>query len=286
MASLRDIKRRIASVQSTQQITKAMKMVAAAKLRRAQERLYAARPYSYRIMQVLGSVAARVDRSLHPLLAERDPQRVGLVVVAGDRGLCGSFNTNILRRAHQEIAAHGDRVVGVVAVGRKVRDHFAKQELPVLGEYYNFFNELAFSHAAAIASLVKQKFLAEELDHIYVVYNEFKSAVQQRIVVEQLLPIRPALPEVEKHPTDYIFEPSPEAILDPLLDRYLNIRMWHILLESYAAEQGARMTAMEAATDNAEEMIQNLILYYNRARQASITKEIIEIVSGAEALKA
>ncbi|MDZ7373913.1 MAG: ATP synthase F1 subunit gamma [candidate division KSB1 bacterium] len=286
MASLRDIRRRILSVRSTQQITKAMKMVAAAKLRRAQERLMAARPYSYRVTQILGSVCARVDRSLHPLLAEREQRRVGIVAVAGDRGLCGSFNTNIIRRTHEEIARHGERVVGVIAVGRKVRDHFLKQSLPVLGSYAGFFSELAFPHAVAIASLIKEKFLAEELDHVYVVYNEFKSAVQQRIVVEQLLPIQPSLPEVEKHPVEYLFEPSPQEILDPLLDRYLNIRIWHILLESFAAEQGARMTAMDAATENAEEMIQNLVLHYNKARQASITKELIEIVSGAEALKA
>ena len=285
MATLRDIKRRIASVRSTQQITKAMKMVAAAKLRKAQERLYKARPYAYRIAQVLGHVAARVDRSAHPLLADREPDRIGYVVVTGDRGLCGSFNTNILRHAHEELDAVRAETVGLITVGRKAVQHFDKLDVPVLGRYMNFFNDLEFSHAMAIASLIRNKFLDHELDHIYVIYNEFKSAVQQRIVVEQILPIVPELPEKEKHPGEYLFEPSPQAILDPLLDRYLNVRVWRILLESYAAEQGARMTAMEAATENAEEMIHNLILHYNKARQASITKEIIEIVSGAEALK-
>ncbi|NOZ55235.1 MAG: ATP synthase F1 subunit gamma [Calditrichaeota bacterium] len=285
MATLRDIKRRIASVRSTQQITKAMKMVAAAKLRKAQERLYKARPYAYQIAQVLGHVAARVDRSAHPLLADREPNRVGYVIVTGDRGLCGSFNTNILRHAHEELDSVQAETVGLITVGRKAVQHFDKLDVQVLGRYMNFFNELEFSHAMAIASLIRDKFLDHELDHIYVIYNEFKSAVQQRIVVEQILPIVPELPEKEKHPSEYLFEPSPQAILDPLLDRYLNVRVWRILLESYAAEQGARMTAMEAATENAEEMIHNLILHYNKARQASITKEIIEIVSGAEALK-
>ncbi len=285
MATLRDIKRRIASVRSTQQITKAMKMVAAAKLRKAQERLYKARPYAYQIAQVLGHVAARVDRSAHPLLADREPNRVGYVVVTGDRGLCGSFNTNILRHAHEELDSVQAETVGLITVGRKAVQHFDKEDVQVLGRYMNFFNDLDFSHAMAIAGLIRTKFLDHELDHIYVIYNEFKSAVQQRIVVEQILPIVPELPEKEKHPSDYLFEPSPQAILDPLLDRYLNVRVWRILLESYAAEQGARMTAMEAATENAEEMIHNLILHYNKARQASITKEIIEIVSGAEALK-
>ncbi len=285
MATLRDIKRRIASVRSTQQITKAMKMVAAAKLRKAQERLYKARPYAYQIAQVLGHVAARVDRSAHPLLADREPNRVGYVIVTGDRGLCGSFNTNILRHAHEELDSVQAETVGLITVGRKAVQHFDKLDVQVLGRYMNFFNELEFSHAVAIASLIRSKFLDHELDHIYVIYNEFKSAVQQRVVVEQILPIVPELPEKEKHPSEYLFEPSPQAILDPLLDRYLNVRVWRILLESYAAEQGARMTAMEAATENAEEMIHNLILHYNKARQASITKEIIEIVSGAEALK-
>jgi len=285
MATLRDLRRRIASIRGTQQITKAMRMVAAAKLRRAQERLLRARPYAYRLNQVIGHVAARVDRNRHPLLAERPPKKVCYLVITADRGLCGSFNTNIVRRARTEISLHRDPPASMMVVGKKGRDHFVRRGYPVLAEFVNLFQDLQFGHATAIASRIIHLYTSQDLDRVFVVYNEFKSPVQQRIVVEQLLPIIPLLPEKEKHPVDYLYEPSPDAILEALCPKHLNIQVWRLLLESFAAEQGARMVAMENATDNAEEMIFELTLYYNKVRQATITKEIAEIVGGAEALK-
>lgn len=287
MATLRDIKRRIGSVKSTQQITRAMKMVAAVKLRRAQERMLRARPYARSLDEMLGHVAAKIDRSLHPLLAVREPDKVCYVVVTGDRGLAGSFNANIMRRAKNEIdlqIAEG-RAVSAITVGRKGFDFFTRRGYRLLEKYINFFNELNFHHAQNIAGLIQSKFIGEELDRIYLVYNEFKSAIQQTIVVQQLLPITPRPPREEKYHVDFILEPSPQSILDTLCPKYLNIEVWQALLESYAAEMGARMAAMEAATENAQDMINQLTLYYNKVRQATITKELSEIVGGAEALR-
>ncbi|HHM23607.1 MAG TPA: ATP synthase F1 subunit gamma [Bacteroidetes bacterium] len=287
MATLRDIRRRINSVRSTQQITKAMKMVAAARLRRAQENILRARPYAYELREVIGHVVGLVDRSLHPLLEEREVHRVGLVVVTADRGLCGAFNMNIIRRTMQEIGELQEqgKELELILVGRKSRDFFRRRDYPIISEYYDFFNNLNFSHAQRIGQQIIQLYNERHLDQITVIYNEFKSAIQQRIVAEQLLPMKPHMPEEVTGTVEYIYEPSPDALLEVLLPRQINIQMWRILLESNAAEQGARMTAMEMATENAEEMIQKLTLYYNRVRQATITKEIIEIVSGAEALK-
>ncbi|MFQ6112702.1 MAG: ATP synthase F1 subunit gamma, partial [bacterium] len=256
MATLRDIRRRITSVRSTEQITKAMKMVAAAKLRKAQERLVSARPYAYRLGQLLSHVAAKEDRSLHPLLAVREPSRLCYVIVTADRGLCGSFNTNITRRARSEIDSQ-DSVerVTLVTVGRKGFDHFSRRGYDILERYVNFFDQLEFKHAVNISSLIQRLYQSRELDRLFVVYNEFKSAAVQRVTVEQLLPIEPELPKFDKYePVDYLYEPSAGKILDEICPKNLNIQIWRILLESYAAEQGARMVAMDAATDNAEEM--------------------------------
>lgn len=286
MATLRHIKRRIGSVKSTQQITRAMKMVASVKLRRAQERMLRARPYAHSIDELLGHVAAKIDRSLHPLLAEREPKNVCFVVITGDRGLAGSFNANITRLAKSEIDAHiaEGRSVSAITVGRKGFEFFNRRGYRLLEKYVNFFNDLEFRHAQDIGELIKSQFIGEELDRIYLVYNEFKSAIQQRIVVQQLLPIVPRPPREEKYHVEFILEPSPDLILDTLCPKYLNIEVWHALLESYAAEMAARTAAMDAATENAQEMIDQLTLNYNKARQAAITKELSEIVGGAEAL--
>lgn len=288
MATLRDIRRRISSVRSTQQITKAMKMVAAAKLRKAQARLISARPYAYRLGQLLSHVAAKEDRSLHPLLAVREPNRICYVVVTADRGLCGSFNANIIRMAKAEIDAHNSlEKTTLVTVGRKGFEHFSRRGFELIERYINLFDQLEFKHAVNISSLIQNLYQSKELDRVFVVYNEFKSAAVQRVIVEQLLPIEPQLPEFDKYqPVDYLHEPSAGKILDEVCPKNLNIQMWRILLESYAAEQGARMVAMDAATDNAQEMIYDLTLYYNKVRQSTITKEISEIVGGAEALRA
>ncbi len=286
MATLRDIRRRITSVKSTQQITKAMKMVAAAKLRRAQENILRARPYAYRLGQVLGHVADLVDRNLHPLLEEREAKRVGFVVVTADRGLCGAFNQNILKKATAELEAEREngREIQVFAIGRHARDFFKRRDYPLILEYTDFFRTLEFANAVRIGSEIIRLYEQKELDRVFLIYNEFKSAIQQNVVVEQLLPIQPVTPDVGRRHLEYVYEPSPDKILDALLPKQINIQIWRVLLESNAAEQGARMTAMEMATDNATEMIDNLTLHYNRVRQATITKEITEIVGGAEAL--
>ncbi len=287
MATLRDIRRRISSVKSTQQITKAMKMVAAAKLRRAQERMLRARPYAKSLDEMLGRVSAKVDPFSHPLLAVREPKQVLLLVLSGDRGLAGSFNANVIRRAQSEFqAVQSTGAKGaLICIGKKSLEYFSRRSFPILEKYVGFFNDLEFVHAQEIGRLVQEKYLGGPQDRVFLVYNEFRTIMQQRLVVKQLLPIVPQPPQEEKYTSEYIFEPSPEKILDSLCPRYLNITIWQALLESYAAELGARMSAMDAATENAEEVISQLRLHYNKARQASITKELLEIEGGAEALK-
>ncbi len=287
MATLRDLRRRITSVKSTQQITKAMKMVAAAKLRRAQRRLLDARPYAERLNQVLAHVAAQEESSLHPLLEVREPRNICYLVVTSDRGLCGSFNANVQRRARLAIDAHDEQThVQVINFGRKGFDFFSRRGYEIHERYINLFNELAFKHAIEVSRLLQKRYLEKEFDRVYVVYNQFKSAGSQVATIEQLLPIEPEMPEFDRYqPVGYIYEPSPGEILDTLIPKNLNIQVWRTLLESSAAEHGARMVAMDAATDNAQEMIDQLSLTYNKARQAAITTEILEIVGGAEALR-
>lgn len=285
MATLRDIKRRIVSVQKTQQITRALKMVAAVKLRRAQQRIIQARPYAHRLNDVMGHIASKIDRDLHPLLAVRDAQRVCYVIITADQGLCGSFNHNIIRKAEAEISQHQDQEINLVLIGRKGKDYFNRFNYKIIGEYVTFFKDLQFSQAIDIAGLIKDLYIQQKLDRVYLIYNEFKSAAQQRVIVEQLLPIIPILPEDKKYSADFIFEPDAISILDTLCPKNLNVQLWRVLLESYAAEMGARMTAMEYATENASKLITELTMQFNRIRQESITKEILEIVSGSEALK-
>lgn len=292
MATLRDIKRRIKGVRSTQQITKAMKMVAAAKLRRAQENIINARPYSRKISELfrqLVSIGSTID---NPLLAERPLRNVAVVVVTSDRGLCGGFNMNLIREAtrliHEDYRDYYDSGnLFVCPIGKKGADHFQMRNYKMLGNYSGIFSDLTFSTAAGIIGDLKKRFLEGEIDRVLVVFNEFKSVMQQRITVEQILPVpRVTNNDVEgKVNTDYIYEPNRADILNNLLPKHLNSQMWRVLLESYASELGARMTAMDMATENAKELIKVLQLRYNRERQAAITKEILEIVSGANALK-
>jgi len=295
MATLRDIRRRINSVKSTQQITRAMKLVAAAKLRRAQERIMEARPYSYKMGEVLSDLALRTSQEMHPLLARREAGTNGagsrkmLVIISGDRGLCGAFNSNIIRRSLDFLRAHQDDPeisLTLMVVGRKVRDFYRRRgQYTVRSEYANFFDKLAYAHAAQIAQDFTRAYLAEEVDEVHLVYNEFKSAATQRVAVEQLLPIQPAEVPEGKPVVEFIFEPSPAAVLERLLPKHVEVQVYRALMESLAAEYGARMTAMENATKNASEMIDLLTLQFNKARQERITKELLEIVGGAEALR-
>jgi F-type H+-transporting ATPase subunit gamma len=261
-----------------------MKMVAAAKLRRAQENILKARPYSLKLRDVIRDLAAHTDRDRHPLLALREPKRLGIVVVTADRGLCGSFNTNIIREATKIIDSHGTDQVQLITIGRKGTNFFRKRDYDVIQHHNDIFRDLHFGNAMAIGEALVDLYVRQELDRVFLIYNEFKSAVQQFVISEQLLPVIPETP-AEGYSTDFIYEPSAPAVLDGILPRYVNIQLWRILLESNAAEQGARMTSMENATENAEEMISDLTLHYNKARQAAITKELLEVVSGAEGLQ-
>jgi F-type H+-transporting ATPase subunit gamma len=289
MPSLIDLRRRIRAVKNTQQITKAMKMVAASKLRRAQERIVNARPYAVQMRRVLGSVASRVDPAAHPLLAVRERQADSqslVIVVAADKGLCGSFNTNIIKVAGSFIAS-SDHVCLLSLVGRKARDFFGRRGLQVHFDLTGLFAKLRYDDAQAIARDAMSAFTSGEVDQVSIVYNEFKSVLTQRVVVEQLLPIgRAEVPEASEESThvDYLYEPSPQEIFNQLLPRYVEIQVYRALLESNAAFFAAQMTAMDTATKNSEEMIAQLTLYMNKVRQAAITREIIEVVSGAEAL--
>ncbi|HEV8663471.1 MAG TPA: ATP synthase F1 subunit gamma [Candidatus Methylomirabilis sp.] len=288
MATLQDIRRRIRSVQSTQKITRAMKLVAAAKLRRAQERILAARPYSDKMDAVLASLALRAERSAHPLLVQRAGNRKVLVVITGDRGLCGAFNSNILRRSLEWLRQQGDAEVALtlVVVGRKAREFYRRRPVTVRATYANFFDRLAYEHGAEIGQELVRAYAGEEADEVQLCYNEFKSAVSQRVTVVKLLPIEPlAVPEGEAA-VDFLYEPSAAVILDRLLPKHIEVQIYRALLESLAAEYGARMTAMDNATRNAAEMIDVLTIAFNKARQERITKELLEVVSGAEALRA
>lgn len=291
MATLREIRSRIGSVKSTQKITKAMKMVAAAKLRRAQDAVIAARPYARTMKGLLQHLAAVVDVTKNPLFVQRPVGSVAVIVVTADRGLCGAFNANIIKTAAQHIRTqYGElRAAGnvhVITVGRKGSDFFGKNGYTIASKHLGIFAGLQFGNAQTIVAEAVQGFLNGTYDRVDVVYSEFKSVAQQRIMVDQLLPI-PAIEAADaKQPqTDYIYEPSSAAIVDALVPRHLNFQIWRVLLESNASEQGARMAAMESATTNAKDLIKTLQLTYNKARQASITKELLEIVSGAEALK-
>jgi F-type H+-transporting ATPase subunit gamma len=283
MPALIDIRRRIRSVKNTQQTTKAMKMVSAAKLRRAQDAIFAARPYARKMMEVLSSMAARAEHRAHPLLEEREGDRILLVLVTADKGLCGGFNANIIRAAVRFLEDKRTDAVELELLGKKGRDFFRRRQYRVRAEQVGLFQALRFPAAQAIARELTEAFVKREVDQVYLVYNEFKSVIQQRVVVERLLPIERPAAKAEEPAQDYIYEPGPEKIYAELLPKHVEVQVWRALLESAAAEHGARMAAMDAATRNAGEMIDRLTLYMNKVRQAAITKEIIEVVSGAGA---
>jgi F-type H+-transporting ATPase subunit gamma len=289
--SLRDIRNRIGSVKSTRQITKAMKMVSAAKLRRAQDAILKTRPYALLLEQTLGRVAARAaadEAATHPLLAARAERRAEVVVVTSDRGLAGGFNSNICRRVQRFVVENSDRFeqVMLASVGKKGRDYFKARKLEVRKDFTGVHANLRYETAEEIAREYQDRYLSGEVDAVFLAYNEFKSAISQKPVVVQLLPIQTTAEAEASGPTvDFKYEPSREALLADLLPRHVGMQVWRALLESAASEHGARMSAMESATKNAEEMIAALTLQYNRARQAYVTKELMEIVSGAEALK-
>jgi len=285
VATLRDIRRRIRAVQSTQKITRAMKLVAAAKLRRAQERILEARPYAHKMADLLGNLALRTAPERHPLLARREGGRRQIVIITADKGLCGAFNTNVIRRSLEFIRQSEEASLTLVVVGRKARDHYRRRSWTVKSEMLGFFDRLAYSHAAELSTRLIQDYLTEETDEIHLIYNEFRSVSVQRVVREQLLPITPAAVPADAAVVDYLYEPSADAILAALLPRHVTIQAYRALMESLAAEYGARMTAMEAATKNASEMIDLLTIQYNKARQERITKELLDIVGGAEALR-
>jgi F-type H+-transporting ATPase subunit gamma len=290
MATLRDIRRRIRSVESTQKITRAMKLVAAAKLRRAQERLVSARPYAVKMAELLSSLVRRAEGEAHPLLVRRPAARKRLVIITADKGLCGAFNSNILRASLAFLREQGETSVTLVVVGKKARDFYRRRQWEVKSEMLGFFDRLAYSHAQELAGGLMQEYLSGEMDEVHLVYNEFRSVAVQRVKREQLLPIEAAAAAEGEGATedatgDYIYEPSPEAILAALLPRHVTTQVYRALMESVAGEYGARMTAMEAATKNAKEMISVLSIQYNKARQERITKELLDIVGGAEALR-
>jgi F-type H+-transporting ATPase subunit gamma len=281
MANVRDIRRRIRSAKNIQQITRAMKFVSAARLRKAQDRVVAARPYARQMLNVLNSLATRVPEYSHPLLATRGDQKVELVVVTADKGLCGAYNTNILRRAVEFLKEHPNSSVELSLIGKRGRDFFRRRPYPVRNEAINILQKLTFADAASIAADLIQEFVSGNRDQIWILYNEFKSVVQQRVVVEQLLPIQ-RLEHVDSDARlEYLYDEPPDKILSNLLPKHVEAQVFRALLEAAASEHGARMTAMDAATSNATEMIQNLTLYANKVRQAGITKELIEVVSGA-----
>jgi F-type H+-transporting ATPase subunit gamma len=284
MPSLLDIRRRIRSVKNTQQLTKAMKTVSAAKLRRAQERVVSARPYAGQLRNVLSSLAARLENIAHPLLDVRPEERILFVIVSADRGLCGAFNTNILRASQQFLREHSGSEVRLFTVGRKGRDFYRRRSAPIASEYVNFFTRLDFSHAKDIADQIIKAYTEKEVDAVYLLYNEFKSVIQQRVAIEKLLPFTHSEANPSEGRIDYIYEQPPQEIFNRLLPRYVEVQLFRALLESAASEHGSRMAAMDTASRNAGEMIDSLTLNMNRIRQAAITREIIEVVSGAGAL--
>jgi len=291
MPSLRDLRRRTRSVKNTQQITKAMKMVSAAKLRRAQDAILSARPFAKKMLEVLNSLATRANPDAHPLLREREPKNIDVVVITADKGLCGSFNANILKKAEEFLKGLDCERLGVQVVGKKARDYFKRRDYPIERALPDVFRELSYDTAGEIARPLIERYSTDDpeaenrVDAVYLIYNEFKNVIQQDVVIERLLPIEKLQFERVEEELDYIYEPSPAVIYDAVIPRHVEYQVWHALLESAAAEHAARMTAMENATRNASELIEKLTLTMNKVRQASITTEILEVVGGAEAIK-
>ncbi|PLX42079.1 MAG: ATP synthase F1 subunit gamma [Deltaproteobacteria bacterium] len=287
MANLKDIKTRISSVTSTQQITSAMKMVSAARFRKAEEAITNNRPYSDKMLDVLTSLALRTKEEAHPLLERREPKKVGLVLFTSDRGLCGSFNGSILRsvdRFLNEKAASYESI-SLYIVGKKGLEYYKKRPVEKFGQMTELFGNVTYGQAHEIGEDISTRYAEGELDLVYMVYNEFRSALTQVVVYDRLLPVEPPKVDPDTVTTEYIYEPDEEHMLNWVLPRYVDVRIYRAFLESTASEHGARMTAMESATTNASEMIDRLTLQYNRARQESITSELMDIVNGVESMK-
>lgn len=290
MATLRDIKSRISGVKSTQKITKAMKMVATAKLRRAQDAILNARPYANQITQLISRLVSEEYKTSNPYLIERHVKSVAVIVVTADRGLCGAFNTNLIKEASkyiQEEVLDQRLSYSLYTIGKKGTDFFYRRDYNIAAKYPGIFSHLDYTFAQSVVEELTKKYLDGSIDKVILIFNEFKSLIQQKIVVEQFLPIPVADDDLNKKGTEtnYIFEPNQKEIFDYLIPKHLKAQMWRVLLESNAAEQAARRTAMDNATTNAKELIRTLNLTYNKERQAAITKEILEIVSGANALR-
>ncbi len=292
MATLRDIKRSIGGVKNTQKITKAMKMVAAARLNKAQENIINARPYSRKIAEVLSQLLAVEKNYDHPLIKESGDEKIAIIAASSDRGLCGAFNSNVISKVEKLInneysEQNSNNNVSLYCIGKKVSDYFRRHEYNVVEGYNGIFGDLKFDFVTQLNKQLTSKFVSGDFDKVIVIYNKFKSAAQQEITELQLYPVKPEVSEdaTQEENLDYIFEPDKKTIIDGLLPHYLNAQVWAVLLNSYAGELGARMTAMDMATENASEMISSLQLEYNKRRQAAITNEILEIVSGANALK-
>lgn len=292
MPSLQSLRRKIAAFKNTQKITKAMKMVAAAKLKRSQDRILAARPYAHNMRGVLGNVSQRVNRFAHPLLQKREGRKIEVLVVTSDRGLCGGFNGNIVRRASEFLRQCEGRGLHVTLsiVGRKGRDYFRRRSWAIRQEWTGVFDKLSFEHAIDIGADLTDHFVKGTFDELYVVYNEFKSAIQQRVIVEKLFPVdvQAEFGATQAEGTtggSYLYEPDESELLEALVPKHFQVQAYRMLLESAAAEHGARMAAMDGATRNAGQLIRKVTLYYNKTRQAAITKELMDIVGGAEALK-
>lgn len=294
MATLREIRRRIAGVKSTEKITKAMKMVAAAKLRRAQRALLAARPYSNKMFEMVQRLLEGLDVTENPFFKERQLTNVAIVVITADRGFCGAFNSNIIKHTIERVTTqyadfHDGKHIKLITIGRRGSDFFARQDIEIYARHPNIFGNLTFANAKQIAGEIISGYLEGEFDRVEVIYNQFRSVLRQEIVVDQLLPIpgrSVTSSEKIKIQKEFIFEPDKETILESLLPSHIEQRIWRMLLESSTSEEGARMTAMDNASENASELIDTLSLQYNKARQAAITKELLEVVAGADALKA
>jgi F-type H+-transporting ATPase subunit gamma len=286
MASLREMRKRIASVKNTQKITNAMKMVAAAKLRRAEEAIVKARPYSDKMREVIGSLGSRVNPGAHPMLEQREVKKALLILVTADRGLCGGFNANLQRRTEafrKELDAKGVELA-LITVGRRGNDFFRRRQVTIVDKYINMMNNIDYDLAAKISESAISQFMNGEYDEVYMLYNRFRTAASQILTLHKLLPISPQEEEATRR-REYLYEPSEDELLERILPLFFTIQIYTGLLDSVASEHGARMTAMEAATSAAEDMIHRLTLKMNRIRQESITTELMEIVSGAEALK-
>ncbi|MGO9117608.1 MAG: ATP synthase F1 subunit gamma [Desulfomonilaceae bacterium] len=286
MANLRELRKRIASVKNTQKITNAMKMVSAAKLRRAEEAIKSARPFAEKMRDVLMSLAARINPGAHPLLELKPPKKALLILITADRGLCGAFNANLNRRAEAFVREMSEKGIQVdmINVGRKGNDYFRRRKINLVEAFINVMNNVTYELSGRVVSVAVEKFTTGEYEEVYILFNSFRSAVRQVQILRKLLPVTPEEEGWERR-SEYLYEPSEEALLDSIIPRYVQVQIFTGMLDSVAAEHGARMTAMEAATTNADEMIYRLTLKHNRLRQESITTELMEIVGGAEALK-